>query len=216
MEEEKKAQENTPVKATGGENTIVLQVAIVILLLVIVGLVYLIFSGKDLKNIFKGNPKGEVEVVEEEESSESEEIQQEEVPQKEDSKPTPAKSNLPDKDTIENIKAVLNTMNTQPMESYMAPKVNIHYNSPNPATSLEVTPATLSMDYLSDAKTPWTFPLSDSEKAKYASKAGFENLFDSNCLVGRSANSEHLVSFCYNEDIKIHTIFYSRDLSIFN
>lgn len=209
MEEEKKVQENTPVKATGGENTIVLQVAIAVLLVVIAGLVYLIFSGKDLKTLFTGNPKEKAEIVEEESK---------EVPQKEDPKPTPTptKSNLPDNDTIENIKAVLNTMNTQPMEFYMAPKVNIHYNSPTPATSLEVTPATLSMDYLSDAKTPWTFPLSDSEKAKYASKAGFENLFDSNCLVGRSANSGHLVSFCYNEDIKIHTIFYSRDLSIFN
>lgn len=80
----------------------------------------------------------------------------------------------------------------------------------------EETPATLSMDYLSGAKTPWNFPLSESEKAKYASKAGFENLFDSNCLVGRSANAGHLVSFCYNENIKIHTIFYSKDLSIFN
>ena len=180
------------------------------MLAVIAGLVYSIVSGKDLKSIFKGNPKGEVEVVEEEER------EPEEVPEKEDVKPIPTKSNLPNKDTIENIKAVLNTMNTQPMESYMAPKVNVHYNSKTPDKSLEVTPATLSMDYLSDAKTPWTFPLSDSEKAKYASKAGFENLFDSNCLVGRSANSGHLVSFCYNEDIKIHTIFYSRDLSIFN
>ncbi len=205
MKEEKKVQENTPVKATEGGSSVVLQVAIVLLLVVIAGLVYSIVSGKDLESIFKGNPKEKVEIVEKE-NEES----------KEDSKPTPAKSNLPDKDTIENIKAVLNTMNTQPMESYMAPKVNIHYNSPTPDTSQEVTPATLSMDYLSDAKTPWTFPLSDSEKAKYASKAGFENLFDSNCLVGRSANSGHLVSFCYNEDIKIHTIFYSRDLSIFN
>lgn len=212
MEEETKIQEETPVKPTGKEKTVVLQVAIGILLVVIAVLLYLLLQPKNSKTQEESRSKEGVEVIEEKKEEEKEV-----APIKEDTATPPesTKSNLPNKNESENIKAVLDTNNTQPMGFYMAPKVEIYYNSSTPSTSLDPDGATGSLSYLEDAKTPWKFPLSESEKAPYANKAGFEKLFSSNCLVGKSANSGHLVSFCYNEDSKIDSIFLSRDLSIF-
>lgn len=119
------------------------------------------------------------------------------------------------KEQLENFKAALNTMNTQPFEGYMAEKVEIYYNSPNKSTELEPTRATLTLDYLEKAKKPWVFPLTEEQKKKYASKEGFAELFKPSCLTGVSADSGHLVSLCFNGKKKIERILLCNDLGIF-
>lgn len=125
--------------------------------------------------------------------------------------PDPAKYYQPSEAFIDNTTAVFNTMNTQPLEGHMASEVTLYYNSPKPATKLAPTPATLALDYFSDAKGPWNFRLPAADIAKYKAAAGYDALFGNGCLTGRSATGQHIVSLCFTKEGKIHDIFMTRE-----
>lgn len=125
--------------------------------------------------------------------------------------PDPAKYYQPSDSFIENTTAVFNTMNTQPLEGHMASEVTLYYNSPKPATKLAPRPATLALDYFSDAKGPWNFRLPAADIATYKATAGYNALFGNGCLTGRSATGQHIVSLCFTPEGKIHAIFMTRE-----
>lgn len=125
--------------------------------------------------------------------------------------PDPAKYYQPSEAFIDNTTAVFNTMNTQPLEEYMAPEVTLYYNSPKPATKLAPRPATLALDYFSDAKGPWNFQLPAADIATYKATTGYNALFGKGCLTGRSATGQHIVSLCFTPEGKIHAIFMTRE-----
>lgn len=118
------------------------------------------------------------------------------------------------KDEIENIKAILDTLNTQPLLGYMDGDVMMYYDSAELSETLNSTKATLKLgDYFAKAKTPWTFPLTEEQKAEYASKSEFKKFFGGDCLTGISNN--YLVSLCFNEGKKITKMLFSNDMSIY-
>lgn len=116
---------------------------------------------------------------------------------------------------IDNITAILNTLDTRPIEGYLANEVKLFYASNAPATTLtDKTRVAKSLEYFSDAKTPWDFRLSNEHIARYKKK--FDKLFGDGCLTGSSADAGHVVSFCFNKEGKIHSIFFCRDPRVFN
>lgn len=121
----------------------------------------------------------------------------------------------PSNDLIDNFTAILNTLNTQPLEGYLANEVKLFYDSNTPATTLtNKARITKSLEYFSDAKIPWNFRLPSDHLAHYQKK--FDKLFDKGCLAGASADVGHVVSFCFNKEGKIHSIFLCRDPRVFN
>ena len=115
---------------------------------------------------------------------------------------------------IENIKAILDTLNTQPLLGYMDGDVMMYYDSAELSETLNSTKATLKLsEYFDKAKTPWTFPLTEEQKSKYASKSDFKKFFGGDCLTGISNN--YLVSLCFNESKKITKMLFSNDMSIY-
>lgn len=98
----------------------------------------------------------------------------------------------------------------------MASQVSLYYNSPELATTTGPTGATLSLDYFSDASPPWSFSLPKELINHYKTRPGFEKLFGDGCLTGRSVNAGHIVSLCFTEEGKIHSIFLCRETAIFN
>lgn len=130
--------------------------------------------------------------------------------------PTPAPTPFkPSADMIENIAAILNTMNTQPFEGYVADEVTLYYESAEPATTLkDKTQIAGTLQYFDDAKTPWGLNLPQTTIDRYKNK--FPSLFSDDCLIGHSADAGHVVSFCFTQEGKIHSIFLCRDSQIFN
>lgn len=132
--------------------------------------------------------------------------------------PTPAPAEpafRPSAATIENIAAILNTMNTQPFEGYAANGVSLYYASNEPSVTLnDKTQIAKSLEYFSDAKEPWDLKLSSDIIARYKKK--FDKLFGDGCLAGHSADATHVVSFCFNKEGKIYSIFLCRDPRVFN
>lgn len=116
---------------------------------------------------------------------------------------------------IDNITAILNTLDTRPIEGYLASEVKLFYTSSTPATTLtDKTRVAKSLEYFSDAKIPWDFRLTNERIARYKKK--FDKLFGDGCLTGLSADAGHVVSFCFNKEGKIHSIFFCRDPRVFN
>lgn len=130
--------------------------------------------------------------------------------------PTPAPAPFkPSADMIENITAILSTVNTQPFEGYVADEVTLYYESAKPAATLkDKTQIAGTLQYFDDAKTPWDLNLSQTTIDHYKSK--FPSLFGDDCLAGHSADAGHVVSFCFTQEGKIHSIFFCRDPRIFN
>lgn len=116
---------------------------------------------------------------------------------------------------IDNITAILNTLDTRPIEGYLAGEVKLFYTSNTPATTLtDKIRIAKSLEYFSDAKIPWDFRLTNERIARYKKK--FNKLFGDGCLTGSSADAGHVVSFCFNKEGKIHSIFFCRDPRVFN
>lgn len=132
--------------------------------------------------------------------------------------PTPAPAEpafRPSDAMIENIAAILNTMNTQPFEGYAANEVSLYYASNEPSVTLnDKTQIAKSLEYFSDAKEPWDLKLPSDIIARYKKK--FDKLFGDGCLAGHSADATHVVSFCFNKEGKIYSIFLCRDPRVFN
>ena len=121
----------------------------------------------------------------------------------------------PSTEVINNITAILNTLDTRPLEGYLADEVKLFYASSTPATVLtNKTRIAKSLEYFSDAKTPWDLRLPAEQIARYRKK--FDTVFSENCLVGASADAGHVVSFCFTKEGKIYSIFLCRDPRVFN
>ena len=133
--------------------------------------------------------------------------------------PTPAPAEdyyKPDAATLENIKAIFETMNTQPIEGYLASSVTLYQNSATPwKVSSNKTEVALSLDMLGSHSQQWSFNLPESEINRLKSKAGFEKLFGGGCLTGRTASGISIVSLCFSKDGKIHSILMGNNPSIF-
>ena len=123
---------------------------------------------------------------------------------------------VPTTEFVDNTTAVLNTLNTEPLLAYMQDRVEIYYNSTTPDVSLDAVSAANTLLYFSDATTPWNLKLSQNEIDHYKNTPGFEKLFGPGCLSGHSADANHIVSFCFTADGKIHSIFLGREPEIFN
>ena len=133
--------------------------------------------------------------------------------------PTPAPAEdyyKPDAATLENIKAIFETMNTQPIEGYLASSVTLYQNSATPwKVSSNKTEVALSLDMLGSHSQQWSFNLPESEINRLKSKAGFEKLFGGGCLTGRTTSGNSIVSLCFSKDGKIHSILMGNNPSIF-
>lgn len=117
---------------------------------------------------------------------------------------TPAVNKMSLEELKENIKAAINTGNTQPFETYMADKVSIILEASECCGIKNPTDATKQLDYLNDAVGPWNFDqsndiikkLKELEPTKYGPESAF---------IGIAAN-EYTVSFKFNSDNKINGI----------
>lgn len=139
----------------------------------------------------------------------------EETPAQDNQQPTPTNTYRPSANLIENIKAALDTMNTQPIEGYMANNPVLYYANDGkvsePHTSESPTAATLALDYFLDAKTPWNLNPTAQEIATFKQKINLDaKYFGESCIIGRSANKKHLVSLYFNNNGKIEAIIMSR------
>lgn len=131
--------------------------------------------------------------------------------------PNPPADNYfkPSEGLIDNITAVFNTMNTQPMQGYMADLVQVYKDDDeDPEIYTDKTAATLSIDYVPAGQQPWNFRLSQADIARYKAKDDFKKFFQKGCLAGRSAHGL-VVSLCFNPEGKIHTMLLCKDVLTF-
>ena len=113
----------------------------------------------------------------------------------------------PDDQLVENITAVFNTANTQPLEGHMASQVALYDDSTN-VTEKNPVGATLAVaDFLqkTDAR-GWNFQLSADEIAKHKTESGHDKLFGNGCLTGHDQAKTHVASLCFTTEGKIHSI----------
>lgn len=106
----------------------------------------------------------------------------------------------------ENIKAVFDTMNTQPMESYMAPTVRVIIAASEGIGDRTPAQAVSDLNYFSSATAPWDFDLPAATLSSYGSDMYYGQYFGENTLVGK-ATSGQIVSMHFNTDGKIDVIF---------
>lgn len=104
----------------------------------------------------------------------------------------------------ENLKAAIEVGNYQPIESYMADKVNVILEASECCGEKNGPDAALELEYLYDAVGPWNFDqsnetikkLKEVEPIKYGPESAF---------IGIAAN-EYTVSFKFNSENKINGI----------
>lgn len=208
-----------------GKSSVVLKAVIAVLVVGVCVLGYFAYrelktEDKSLKDIILDITKGEKEekVVEEDVEVVTDDTEEEETKTPEVKAPSISFT----EGEIENIKAILDTLNTQPLLGYMDGDIMMYYNSAELSETLNSTKATLKLsEYFAKAKTPWTFPLTEKQKAELiekqkaeeTSKAEFKKFFGGDCLTGTTSN--YLVSLCFNQEKKITKMLFSNDMSIF-
>ena len=109
----------------------------------------------------------------------------------------------------ETIVASLNTMNTQPLEGYMADEVSVVIAASEGQGVKSPADAVASLNYFSSATTPWDFGLGASVLSSYG-KGFYAQYFGENTYVGKAA-SKQVVSFHTNSSGKIDVIFIAAD-----
>ena len=117
---------------------------------------------------------------------------------------SPAESKMSLEELKENIKAAINTGNTQPFETYMADKVSVILEASECCGMKNPTEATKQLDYLNGAVGPWNFDqsndiikkLKELEPSKYGPESAFIGI----------ASNEYTVSFKFDADNKINGI----------
>ena len=123
----------------------------------------------------------------------------------------------PDANTIENLQAVVNTANTEPLLAWVAPTVNVVLAASEAYGPLEPVPATLALaDFLmADHSTPpaeYDFALPAATLDAY--RAGdYADYFPPTALVGRG-NDNHVVAFSFDCDGLIDTMLLVGDESL--
>lgn len=129
-------------------------------------------------------------------------------------KPTPSACKDPSSTVIENIKASVTSGNTAALEGYMAPTVKVivaaseGIGDQTPAHAVkDVT------DFIGDpTTTTWDFALPAATLEAYG-KGDYKTYFPSNAVVGKS-NTKHVISFNFDCDGKINTVFEATDASL--
>ena len=113
----------------------------------------------------------------------------------------------PDDQLVENITAVFDTANTQPLEGHMASQVTLYDDSTNVAEKNPVGATLAVADFLqkTDAR-GWNFQLSADEIAKYKAESGHDKSFGNGCLTGHDQTKTHVASLCFTAEGKIHSI----------
>lgn len=117
---------------------------------------------------------------------------------------SPTENKMSLEELKENIKAAINTGNTQPFETYMADKVSVILEASECCGIKNPTEATKQLDYLNDAVGPWNFDqsndiikkLKELEPTKYGPESAY---------IGIAAN-EYAVSFKFDADNKINGV----------
>lgn len=117
---------------------------------------------------------------------------------------SPTENKMSLEELKENIKAAINTRNTQPFETYMADKVSVILEASECCGIKNPTDATKQLDYLNDAVGPWNFDqsnetikkLKEVEPTKYGPESAFIGI----------ATNEYVVSFKFDEDNKINGV----------
>lgn len=122
-----------------------------------------------------------------------------------DSSSTSQKVTLTDSQ-IENIVAAFNTMNAQPLESYMAQSVSVILAASEFQAAKTPAEAVASLSYLESATAPWDFNLPPATLATYVSNQYYGQYFGEDTLVGR-ASSKQIVTLHLNSSAKIDRIF---------
>lgn len=119
----------------------------------------------------------------------------------------------PSDSLIDNVTAVFNTMNTQPLQGYMSNSVKVYKDSAdNPTIYTDPVQAVLSIDYVPAGQQPWNFRLTDYKLHK--TKQHFAKFFEKGCLFGRSSQGL-IVSLCFTPEGKIHTMLLCKDFQTF-
>ncbi len=192
--------------------TTVLVVVIVALTIAVSGLGYMQYD-----NLRKENKRLQ-EQLNEKKNKEKEEEEAHILPVP---TPTPTPTPEPQKPEIslanselENIKAILNTGDTQPFLGYIEKTVLIHYNSPKQEKTFESVQATLELAEFLNGKTNWTFPISKEQKASLTQNEEFKEYTANNCLVGTYPSQKALISLCFNESKKVTKMWFCEDTSV--
>lgn len=113
----------------------------------------------------------------------------------------------PSESAAENIKAAVNTGNTQPLEGYMAATVNVILAASEAYGPQTPTQAALDIsNFLPDpTNTTWNFDLSASVLSSYGS-GGYGSYFPNIAIVGKSSDNK-VISFSFDCNGKISTVF---------
>lgn len=121
---------------------------------------------------------------------------------------------VPDKATSDNVKASIETGNTAALLDVFASQVNYAIAATEAQGVHTAEQAVKDLDYLDSATGPWNFDLPQSELDDYADSIYYGKYFPAkNGMVGKSADGK-LVSFIFNSDNKITTLFMSIDADI--
>lgn len=118
----------------------------------------------------------------------------------------------PDNTQIENIIASVTTENTQALVGYMATPVSVVLAASDGIGDRTPDQATSDISsFISDTYS-WSFNLPQSMTDPYR-KGFYAKYFPNNAVIGKS-NNEKVISFSFNCDGKISTVFLSSDASL--
>ncbi len=113
----------------------------------------------------------------------------------------------------ETIKAVMATMNTQPLIDHMAESVEVILAASEGLPNQTPEQAVAALNYFKDSK-DWDFNLDQSVTGTYKKSVYYGAYFDGDTLVGRASNSEVIV-FQFDGEGKISRIFMATSDSLF-
>lgn len=128
--------------------------------------------------------------------------------------PADQTTSFPTAEQRDTIKAVMDTMNTQPIAGYMAPSVEVILAASEGQPAKNPDQAALSLEYFQDATRPWRFDLPADTLKAYGKSQYYGQYFDENTYVGRAESGE-VVSFHFNSDGKIDRIFMAINDELF-
>jgi cytoskeletal protein RodZ len=123
--------------------------------------------------------------------------------------PAPACNNVASDAMKENIKAALDTENTQPFSTYTTEPVELVIAGTEEGGNKTPDEAAVAMDYTHTATGPWDFNLDQAILDDY-NDGPYTEYFDENTYVGRSANGM-VAAFNFDCDGKIKQIFLAAD-----
>ena len=127
-----------------------------------------------------------------------------------------ATAKAPSDSVAANIKASINSGNTAALEGYMADSVDIAYAASegltNQTPAQAVSAVTDFIDF--NATTTWDFNLSSLVLSSYG-QGDYGTYFPSTAIVGKSSDNK-VISFSFDSDAKISTVFLSNNEALLN